>query len=249
MSIIGSLLLGMLQGLTEFVPVSSSGHLVIAQNIIPNFTQPGVLFDVVLHLATTLAVIIFFRQKIKTILLSDKKYLWLLFVGSIPAALFGILFSNVLEKMFLDVRATAWQLMLTGILCFMIDKFKDKEKLLNAKSSFLIGIAQAISIIPGISRSASTIFTGSFLGINKKYVAEYSFLLSIPAILGANLLQFIKYKDNLEFQTFEYLVGFFAALIFGYLSIKVVLATLHKRQFKYFGVYCLALGFFVLLFI
>jgi len=246
MNVIGSLLLGILQGLTEFLPVSSSGHLVIAQNIIPNFTQPGVLFDVVLHLATTFAVIIFFRQKIKTILLSDKKYLWLLFVGSIPAALFGIFFSDVLEKMFLDVRATAWQLMLTGILCFMIDKFKDREKLLNAKNSFLIGIAQAISIIPGISRSASTIFTGSFLGINKKYVAEYSFLLSIPAILGANLLQFIKYRDSLELLTFEYLVGFIAALIFGYLSIKVVLTTLHKRQFKYFGVYCLTLSFFVL---
>jgi undecaprenyl-diphosphatase len=249
MSVLGALLLGILQGLTEFMPVSSSGHLVIAQNIIPNFKQPGVLFDVVLHLATTFAVIIFFRQKIKSIFLSDKKYLWLLMVGTIPAALFGILFSDFFERMFLDIRGTAWQLLLTGILCFMIDKFKDKAKLINSKNSLFIGIAQAISIIPGISRSASTIFAGSLLGINKKNVAQYSFLLSIPAILGANLLQFIKYKDSLELQTFEYLVGFLAALLFGYLSIKVVLATLHKKQFKYFGIYCIILGILVLVII
>jgi len=244
-----ALLLGILQGLTEFLPVSSSGHLAIAQSIIPNFKQPGVLFDVTLHLATTFAVVIYFRKKLKTILFSNRKYFGFLIVGTIPAALFGVLFSDILERMFLNVAAVAWQLLLTGIMCILIDKFREKKNDLSLKNSFLIGISQALAIIPGISRSASTIFTGSFLGINKKKAAEYSFLLSIPAILGANILQYIKYGDSFQIEVVNYLAGFIAALIFGYLSIRVVLTTLHKKQFKYFGIYCIILGISVLLFV
>ena len=243
-----ALLLGMLQGLTEFLPVSSSGHLVIAQSIIPNFKQPGVLFDVSLHLATTFAVVIYFRKKLKTILFSDRKYIGFLIVGSIPAALIGILFSDLLETMFLNVAAVAWQLLLTGVICILIDKLREKKDDLSVKNSFLIGCAQALAIIPGISRSASTIFTGSFLGISKKKAAEYYFLLSIPAILGANILQYIKYGDSFQIEVVNYLAGFIAALIFGYLSIRVVLTTLYKKQFKYFGIYCIILGISVLLF-
>lgn len=241
-----ALLLGILQGLTEFLPVSSSGHLAIAQSIIPNFKQPGVLFDVTLHLATTFAVVIYFRKKLKTILHSDRKYIGFLIVGTIPAALFGVFFSDLLERMFLNVAAVAWQLLLTGIMCILIDKFREKKNDLSVKNSFLIGISQALAIIPGISRSASTIFTGSFLGIDKKKAAEYSFLLSIPAILGANLLQFKKYGLNVEVETLNYAVGFIAAFVIGYLSINVVFNTLHKQQFKYFGFYCIFLGLLVL---
>lgn len=244
-----ALFLGIIQGLTEFLPVSSSGHLAIAQSIIPNFKQPGVLFDVSLHLATTFAVVIYFRKKLKTILFSDRKYIGFLIVGSIPAALIGILFSDLLETMFLNVAAVAWQLLLTGVICILIDKLREKKDDLSVKNSFLIGCAQALAIIPGISRSASTIFTGSFLGIEKKYAAEYSFLLSIPAILGANLLQFKKYGLNIEVETLNYVVGFIAAFVIGYLSINVVFNTLHKQQFKYFGIYCIILGISVLLLI
>src|SRR3989344_4983883 len=152
-----ALFLGIIQGLTEFLPVSSSGHLAIAQSIIPNFKQPGVLFDVSLHLATTFAVVIYFRKKLKTILFSDRKYIGFLIVGSIPAALIGILFSDLLETMFLNVAAVAWQLLLTGVICILIDKLREKKDDLSVKNSFLIGCAQALAIIPGISRSASTI--------------------------------------------------------------------------------------------
>lgn len=241
-----ALFLGILQGLTEFLPVSSSGHLVIAQSIIPNFRQPGVLFDVVLHLATTLAVVIYFRKKLKIIISRDRKYIVFLIVGTIPAALIGVLFSDILERMFLNVAAIAWQLLLTGILCILIDKIKNGINDLSVRNSFLIGISQAVAIIPGISRSASTIFTGSFLGLEKKKAAEYSFLLSIPAILGANILQYIKYGSAIEIDALYYTVGFIAAMIFGYLSIRVVLTTLHKRKFKYFGIYSIILGISVL---
>ena len=249
MSIFWALLIGIIQGLTELLPVSSSGHLAIAQSIIPNFKQPGVLFDVTLHLATTFAVVIYFRKKLKFIISRDRKYIGFLIVGTIPAAFVGVLFSDILETMFLNVKAIAWQLMLTGIMCILIDKFRDRRNDLSVKNSFLIGCAQALAIIPGISRSASTIFTGSFLGIEKKKAAEYSFLLSIPAILGANIFQYIKYGSAIEIEALNYLVGFIAALIFGYLSIRVVLNTLHKKKFKYFGIYCIILGITVLVFV
>ena len=243
MNILWAIILGLIQGLTEFIPVSSSGHLVLAQQLIPGFSQPGILFDVVLHLATLIAVFYFFR---KTILRLSKDYLLLLVVGTIPAAAIGYFFQNQLEAMFGSANTLGIELLITGVLNVLVDKTKTTKKVVSVSNSFAIGVAQAVAIIPGISRSGATIFTGVKLGIDREKAAEFSFLLSIPAILGANFLQLATHGlggiDNPSF----YVVGFIFALISGYLSIRVVYKYLMGNRFRVFGYYCFILGFLVI---
>lgn len=241
MNLFWSVFLGILQGLTEFLPISSSGHLVIAQSLIPGFNQPGVLFDTVLHLATLFAIVYFFRKRIFAL---SRKYYFLLMLGSIPAALIGFLFQKNFEQSFSNVHRVGIELIITGILNLMIDKVKTRKKTISYKDSFLVGISQAIAIIPGISRSGATIFTGIKLGIDRKKAAEFSFLLSIPAILGANILQLISHGSDASLNIPLYFFGFIAAFFSGFLSINVVLKTLSERRFRVFGIYCLLLGSF-----
>ncbi|KKQ84600.1 MAG: Undecaprenyl-diphosphatase [Candidatus Woesebacteria bacterium GW2011_GWB1_38_8] len=244
MNIVWATVLGLIQGLTEFLPVSSSGHLVIAQHFIPGFTQPGILFDVVLHLATLLAVLFFYRNRIFTL---GRKYYQLLLIGTIPAATIGFLFQSQLENTFGDFKMVGVELIITGILNFLIDRTKTVHKNINYSNSFLIGISQAIAIIPGISRSGATIFSGVKLGIDRQKAAEFSFLLSIPAILGANVLQVISHGNNIIGNPIYYFAGFVAAFIGGFFSINLVLTSLAKRRFSLFGYYCIAIGLIVLL--
>src|SRR3989344_1383992 len=244
MNIFWAILLGVIQGLTEFIPVSSSGHLVLAQQFIPGFSQPGILFDVVLHLATLIAVFYFFR---KTILRLSKNYLLLLVVGTIPAAMIGFFFQNQLEAMFGSANTLGIELLITGLLNVLVDKAKTDKKAITPSNSFAIGIAQAVAIIPGISRSGATIFTGVRLGIDRKKAAEFSFLLSIPAILGANFLQLFTHGLNGIQNPSFYIFGFIFALISGYLSIGVVYKFLLGNNFKIFGYYCFLLGFLVII--
>ena len=239
MNIVWSVFLGVVQGVTEFLPVSSSGHLVIVQYFIPGFEQPGVFFDVILHLATTFAVLYFFRKKIFSL---SKKYLSLLVVGTIPAGIVGFLFQTQLEKMFGDIRWVGIELVITGILNLLIDKVETRNKSLSVSDSFLIGISQAIAIIPGISRSGATIFSAVKLGIDRKKAAEFSFLLSIPAILGANVLQLLTHGLDGSIEPSIYLAGFLAAFVSGFLSISIVFITLSERHFSLFGLYCIGLG-------
>ncbi len=246
MNYLTSIFLGIVQGITEFLPVSSSGHLVLIQKLIPGFTQPGILFDVILHFGTTAAVIFYFRKKILSL---SFKYMLLLAVGTIPAVLIGLLFQDQLEAMFSKDRLLGFEFIISGILSFLVDGEVLKKSVLNIKNSFLIGIAQAFAIIPAISRSGATIFTGVKLGIDKKEVAEFSFLMSVPAILGANFLEIVTHKDALmESSIGIYSAGFITSLIVGFLSIGVLLRLLNKNKFKFFGYYCVILGFLVILF-
>lgn len=245
MNILWAVVLGIVQGFTEFLPVSSSGHLVILQNLVPSFTQPGVVFDVILHLGTMIAVLCFFR---KTIFSLFKKYFWLFVIGTIPAGLVGFFFQQQLEGLFGNVKAVGVALLVTAVINFLTDRTITDNKNVTSKNALLIGTAQALAIIPGISRSGATIFAGAKLGINKEKAAEFSFLLSIPAILGANFLQFISHGTDSTFNLSYYFPGFLAALVSGFISISVVLKTLHERKFKIFGYYCLILGILVLFF-
>lgn len=246
MNLLSSIFLGVLQGLTEFLPVSSSGHLVIAQELIPNFTQEGVLFDVFLHAGTVLAVLYYFR---KSILKLTPKYLLLLLIGTIPAGIVGLFFSTPIEILFGKVSVVGFALLFTAILNFLTDKLNVKKQKISIKSSLLIGLAQAVAIIPGISRSGSTIFTGTNLGLKREKAAEFSFLLSVPAIIGANILQFFKYGPDGIGNMGVYLVGFLAAFISGLMAINLVLKLLLSNRFRIFSVYCLVLGASVLLFL
>ena len=246
MNLITSILLGILQGITEFLPVSSSGHLVIAQSLIPGFIQEGVLFDVFLHAGTVLAVLYYFR---KTLLKLTSKYLFLIVIATIPAGFIGVFLNSSIEKLFNGGYLVGVALIFTGILNFFTDKAKKGSKEISVKNSILIGMAQALAIIPGISRSGSTIFTGTSLGIKRKEAAQFSFLLSVPAIIGANVVQFFKYGSGATGNILFYSAGFIAAFISGVIAIKFVLKFLLAGRFKLFGYYCLALGVVVIIFL
>src|SRR3990167_5348724 len=240
-----AIFLGILQGLTEFLPVSSSGHLAIAQSIIPDFSQPGILFDVVLHAGTLIAVVLFFRKKILKL---KTKYIWFLVLGTIPAGLVGYFFQNAIEGLFENIHIVGYALLLTGIMNLLTDKMAIGKKTINTKSSLMIGLAQAFAIIPGISRSGSTIFAGTFSGLSKKNAAEFSFLLSIPAILGANILEIAKAPLDKSVNLTFYIVGFLSAFLAGFFAIGFVIKLLIRKRFKVFGIYCLALGILVSIF-
>jgi len=235
--------LGVLQGLTEFLPVSSSGHLVIAQSLIPNFSQPGLLFDVVLHAGTLFAVAVFFR---KEILKMSFRYVTYLAVATIPAAFFGYFFRSNIEVFFKSVQLVGAALIITGILNFLTNRANFQKRSLTNKNSFLIGLAQAFAIIPGISRSGSTIFAGVTQGISRKKAAQFSFLLSIPVVFGANILQIATHAFEPGVEFVHYFAGFLAAFVSGIFAIRVVLRLLFSKRFNLFGYYCILLGVLVL---
>lgn len=242
-----ALVLGTIQGLSEFLPISSSGHLVLLQKLIPRFSQPGVLFDAVVHLGTVFAVLFFFRKNIFSL---SKKYMVFIVLGTLPAALAGFLFREEFELMFSSAKFLGYEFILTGIFDLAVDLPVKRTSSLNNLNSLLIGVAQAVSIIPGISRSGATIFTGVRLGVDKSEVGRYSFLLSVPAILGANILEISAHGlDSLQGSFQFYLIGFLASFLVGIISIGIVLKFLLNNKFKFFGFYTLALGLLVILFI
>ncbi len=240
-----ALILGIVQGLTEFLPVSSSGHLVIVQNMIPGFDQPGILFDVVLHAGTLLAVLVYFYKRILKL---DKNTYKLLAIGTIPAVIVGFFLQDIIELLFGSVKLVGVALLITATFNYLVDEAKPSAKKLNEKGSLIVGLFQAFAIIPGISRSGSTIFAGVKNGVQKQKAAEFSFLLSVPVIFGATLVQLLNYAGGTAGQLSFYLIGFVAAFLSGLLAIKIVFKTLLSGSFRIFAVYCFLLGVAVLVF-
>jgi undecaprenyl-diphosphatase len=256
--LLSALLLGLLQGFTEFLPISSSGHLVLAQSVIPGFSQPGVLFDVTLHLGTLVAVCIYFWHDLWSMLLAlfsakdqealeMRRLLWLLIVGSIPTAVIGLLFRKEFEAMFTDLHGAGVWFVITGALLFVTDRVSIQGRGLakmKAVDALVIGVAQGLAIIPALSRSGSTIAAGIFLGLDRQLLVRYSFLLSIPAIAGAFLLELISHwQTALEgFDLLAYGIGTLAAGIVGYWSIAILLTMTRSRRLSVFGYYCVAIG-------
>src|SRR3989344_3920745 len=208
-----ALILGIVQGLTEFLPVSSSGHLAILQNF---FGDVDVSFDIFLHFATLLAVFVFFYKDILDLINGFFTFEWedkrmrfvvYLLLASIPAGLIGFFFRNLIGELFSDLYIVAGGFLISGLFLFIAS--------FTAKNSFVIGCAQALALVPGISRSGSTISTTLLFGIDKKEAIKFSFLLSIPAILGANLLEL----KNFSGFSFPMVLGFLIAFVFGLLSI------------------------------
>lgn len=251
-----AIVLGLVQGLTEFLPVSSSGHLVLAEHLF-GVDPPGVTFEVVLHLGTLLAVVLYFRRRIVSLLRelpgkkksSDKqngrKYLLALIVGTIPAGVIGLLFADYLETAFSSPRAAAFFLIITGLILFSTTfSRRVTRQLPDQPRAFLIGCAQAAALLPGISRSGSTIATGMFLGLSPAGAAEFSFLLSIPAILGATVLSLGQaFAEGISVSTLAvYGAGGLAAAVSGYLSLRVVFRILRQGRFWWFGLYCVVAG-------
>jgi undecaprenyl-diphosphatase len=245
MEIIWGLLLGAVQGLTEFIPVSSSGHLVIMQSLIPGFDAPGIILEVILHAATTLAILIYFRKGLVQMI---KKYYLYLIIASIPAAVAGLYFIELIELMFTSSKLVGLALIVTAGFNFVTNKTTGQKKKLNKNTAILIGIAQAFAIIPGISRSGSTIYAAVRQGIKPKEAAQFSFVLSIPAILGANLVEFTRHPIEAFPDPLLVVSGFISSFVFGVIAIKIVLKFLEERKFNFFAVYCLFVGLILLLF-
>ena len=246
MDIFSSLILGFIQGITEFLPVSSSAHLVFAQALIPGFYQPGILFDVFLHGGTLLAVLIYFRKTILEILtFKNPNLIRVLFIGTLPAGVLGFVFNDFFESTFSSVWFAAATLLISGVMNWLVDakRIANSSQRIGLLTALVIGVFQAIAIIPGISRSSATIFSGVFLGLDRKKAAEFSFLLSVPAIVGAIVLQITKH--GFQFET-SYLGGFIVAFIVGYWSIGFLLKLLQQRKYKIFAIYCWILGSIVL---
>jgi len=259
LNFIQSIILGLVQGITEFLPVSSSGHLVLVERLL-NVKRGDLVFEVMVHVGTLVAVIIFFRTKLIEIALAVTRPLsrkdrsqadlanlklgWFLVLGTIPAAIFGILFKDLIEAAFASPRWTSGEFIITGLTLIATIWAKDRGKSLNAWNTLIIGAAQAVAIMPAISRSGSTISAGMFSGINKEKAAEFSFLLSIPAIAGATVLQipdFMKLLPHLSI-VFIYLIGTAVSGLVGYLSIAFLLSIIKKGKFFYFGIYCIVIG-------
>jgi undecaprenyl-diphosphatase len=237
--------LGVIQGLTEFLPVSSSGHLVIFQSLIPGFTQPGVLFDVYLHFGTLLAVLVYYLRKIVKL---DLNYLKILILATIPTVVIGFILKDLIDIIFQSAKLVSLALIVTGIMNLKTDNNKETTDAVDNKKGLIIGLFQAFAILPGISRSGSTIFAGTMTGLKKQKAAEFSFLLSVPAVLGANLLEITKNTNGIILSA-NYIVGIICSFVFGLMCIKILLNILGSKKLKYFGYYCITVGLIVLLFI
>jgi len=237
MTLLDAIVLGIVQGLTEFLPVSSSGHLVVMQSFLKNFSQPGVLFDVTLHLGTVIAVLLYFRKRFIKIL-TNKKLLLLLLVSTAVTGVIGVAFKDAFEKMFSDIKLVGASFIVTAIILLFAEKVKPgnkTEKEMTWLNALFIGLIQGIAIIPGISRSGSTIAGGLFAKLDRKFAAEFSFLLSVPAVLGAAVLQTrdLTKADMVNIDIVFYLSGLIAAAVAGYVCTKLLVQIIQKQRSYY----------------
>lgn len=269
---IQALILGIVQGLTEFLPVSSSGHLVLFQNLF-GLKEPELLFDVCVHVGTLIAVLAVFQREIRNILMSllriaslkrasgrwravydqneEIRIVALIVVGSIPTALLGLLFKDAVDTIFGSVGIVGWMLLVTGTVLWLTRKTAASGRSLNKtaiKDALIIGLVQGLAIVPGISRSGSTIAVALFLGIDREIAGRFSFLLSIPAILGALVLSFDPSLSHTTIQTEVILLGVFASAIVGYGALKVLLRLVKKGRIYRFAPYCWLIGALALIY-
>lgn len=248
MNITQAIISGVVQGITEFFPVSSSGHLVILHNLF-GLKEPLVAFDIFLHLGTVVAILIFFFKDILGLFTKDRKVLVLLILGSIPAFIIGFLFKDIFESLFGMPKVVGYMLGLTGgwlILGSIGNDYLTKagaRKDLGILNSIIIGIAQAIAIVPGISRSGATIATGMLLGLDKELAFRFSFLLAVPAILGASVFKAGKIGSSLLGSDMLYFaIGGITAMLVGLGAIKLLLRLVKNNQLYLFGIYCILLS-------
>ena len=254
MDLLDSILLGLIQGLTEFLPVSSSGHLELGKAILGDNSLPeeSLLFTVVLHFATALSTLVVFRKDIAQILSGLLKFKWnddlkftvKIIISMIPAVIIGVLFEEQLEQLFDgNILLVGCMLIVTAVLLFLADKAKNTGKKVSYKNAFVIGIAQAIAMIPGISRSGATISTSVLLGNDKSKAARFSFLMVIPLIFGKiakDILSGELFTGNHNLITLS--VGFIAAFIAGIIACTWMIKLVKNSKLTYFAIYCSIVG-------
>ncbi|OQX91412.1 MAG: hypothetical protein B6D58_08225 [candidate division Zixibacteria bacterium 4484_95] len=262
MDIITGLILGVLQGATEFLPISSSGHLVLAEKILGNKASANLMFEVFVHTGTMVSVLIYFRMKIwqmiKSIFppyTSDKipllRLVGTIAIGTVPAVIIGFAFEHFIERAFNLTWFTSLMLLVTAVVLLSTHFIKSGKSEISFINGFLIGIAQSLALLPGISRSGMTISAGLFLKVTPTQAAEFSFLLSLPAVLGATFLKTVELSSAPPSGNIFsiYLVSAICAFIIGYLAIAWLMRIVKTGKLFYFGIYCLAIGVAGLLFL
>ena len=268
MNIIQGIIIGIVQGLTEFLPVSSSAHLVFIQNILG--VESSLAFDTFLHLGSLLAVLWFFRadiiKMIQSWLLSlkdivngrfkegfyddpYKRLAWYVILATIPVAIAGVLFDDAVESLFAGaLYVPAFFLFVTGTILYLSQRMTSGQinlKNIGPKESLFMGLGQACAVLPGLSRSGTTIAAGLVMGLDKEFAAKFSFILSIPAILGAFVLQLKDIGGAMDVNFLPVILGFIAAFVAGYAAIKWMLELIQKRSLDIFAYYCWIVGIVV----
>lgn len=281
MSLLQAIIMGIIQGLTEFLPVSSSGHLALFKILFGVETDTGMLFDVLLHVGTLIAICIVYYKDIWKLIVegccivrdavinavvfvknktkrehepyrrivnsSYRKFVMLVIVSTIPTGIIGFVGKDVVEKASEILIVPGICLIVTAVLLFIADHTKDGEKTpktITYTNAFGIGIAQGIATLPGLSRSGTTIAACLFSGFNRKFAVKYSFIMSIPAILGALVLELKDFSGvKVEgMELFYYVIGMLIAAVVGYICIKTMLVIVRKKKFTGFAIYCLLVG-------
>jgi len=255
LSILEAVILGIVQGFTEFLPVSSSGHLIIAQKTL-GIEEPMLAYNIVLHLGSLVAVLaVFWKDIVGFITKPFQNLMYMLVAATIPAIIAGFFFVEQIEVLFEGGLFLALCFIITGFLLFYSDGIqnnKKQDKDIKLSNALVIGCVQALAISPGISRSGSTIAAGLHQGLTRETAARFSFLLSIPTILGAAVLMAIDVMGSVEGASAfvsniePLLFGFFAAMLSGYLSIRFMLDLIKKSKLRYFGFYVLILAKLIL---
>ena len=247
-----TIILGIIQGLTEWLPISSTGHLKLAEHFF-NLRTP-ILFDVILHTGTLTVVLLFFRREIRDMLSALVRFEFkteygrlipLIIVGTIPTALIGFAFGEIIESSFQSLLSLAAAFILCGIILYSAKTVKEKTDNIDYLTALMVGIAQGIAIIPGISRSGATIATALLLGVKREKAFKFSFLLSIPAIIGALGLTLYTQFNELTatgLSWVEIFGGMVVAMFVGYLALKILWKILAKKKFHIFAFYCWLLG-------
>ncbi len=262
MSVLEAFFLGLVQGLTEFLPISSSGHLVLAQEWLGVHVD-DITFEVFVHFGTLLAVLIFFKRDVLNMVSAvlgwiknipssgayfkanpEFRMAVFIMIGSVPAAIAGLFFADLYEKAYALPFLVSCMLVVTGVILLGTQWASTKHNSVKSKDAIMMGIAQALAIMPGISRSGSTIGVGMFMGLEKYEAARFSFLLSLPAIMGATLMKIAGLLENpLAFdQVLPIFIGTVTAFASGYLAIRFLLDLIRRGKFSYFAYYCFAVG-------
>ncbi len=255
-----AIILGIIQGATEFLPVSSSGHLVLIREFL-GWEDGGLSFDIVLHLATLVAVLVYFRSAWGRMLAGlgrsqdqGKRLLGGVVVATIPAAILGYLGEQFLSTYFRSALTVGTGMIIVGFLCLWAERAHSRRQTVKSKQVLswwgylYIGLAQAIALLPGVSRSGMTIVAGMDRALSRREAAEFSFLLSVPIILGAGIFDLVKYADALEINFAQIVLGFVAALGVGYASIYGLMHFLVRHRLNIFAYYLFFVGLAAIVF-
>ncbi len=245
-----AIILGLVQGFAEFLPISSSGHLLLTRAIL-GMEGTYLLFDILLHCATLLAILIAFFKDILGLLKPPFKTIWMIALASIPAVLVGLLLSNYVDEIFGSPKYLCFFFLISAsvmLACEIVGKKLEPTEDITIKNVVAMGLMQSLAVLPGVTRSGSTIFGGVVTKGKREDIAKFSFFMSIPIILGATVLQLTDLSSNVSIEWYNYLIGMVCAFASGLFAIKLMMKVIAKANYKWFALYLLVLSILTFIF-